>query len=264
MLEVFLYCIPFGALSGLVSGLLGVGGGILIVPFLAWLFASQGMPDAYIMHMALATSLGTIITTSLFAIRAQHKRNAIDWPVVKLLVPGILLGAWLGASVAHSLPNEALRYIFGTFLVVVSGRSLLGVKTQPHRELPRKYLPVSLAGTVIGLVSSLVGIGGGTMMVPYMAWHNVPMQRAVAMGSTCGFPIAVSGAAGYVLLGMGVNDFPAGSLGYVYLPALFGIMLSSVIFTPLGVHLAHSLPANRLRLIFAVALLGIGLNMLIR
>lgn len=264
MLEVFLYCVPFGALSGIIAGLLGVGGGIVIVPYLAWLFANQGMPQDSIMHMAVATSLGTIIVTSLSAIRAQHKRGAIDWPVVKLLVPGILLGAWLGASVAHNLPNEVMRLIFGCFLVLVSGRTLLGVKTKPHRELPRSYLPVSTAGGVIGLISSLVGIGGGTMMVPYMSWHNVPMKNAVAMGSACGLPIALSGAAGFIWLGFNVSDLPQGSLGYVYMPAMLGIVVSSIVFAPLGVRLAHSLPADRLKMIFSVALLLIGLNMLIR
>lgn len=264
MLEVFLYCIPFGALAGIIAGLLGVGGGILIVPYLAWLFARQGMPSELIMHMAIATSLGTIIVTSLSAIRAQHRRGAIDWSVARLLVPGILIGAWLGAGVAHNLPNDALRIFFGSFLIVVSLRSLLGVQTKPHRELPQNVLPISTAGGIIGLISSLVGIGGGTMMVPYMAWHNVAMKNAVAMGSACGLPIALSGAVGYVWLGLSVPELPVGSLGYVYLPALFGIILSSMMFAPLGVRLAHTLPADRLKMIFASVLLLVGLNMVLR
>jgi uncharacterized membrane protein YfcA len=262
LLEIFFYCLPFGLVSGVISGLLGVGGGIIIVPFLAWLLSHHGMPSETIMQTAVATSLATIIITSASAVLAQHRRGAIRWEVVNALAPGIAIGAWFGADLAHFLSSQLLANVFGIFLLINGINSALNIRPKPHRQLPTKT-SLGVAGSIIGCVSTLVGIGGGTLTVPYMVWHNLDMKKAIAIGSACAIPIAVFGSLSFIIIGLQAEDLPAGNIGYINIPAFLGISITSLFSTTLGVQLAHAFSTQVLKRLFAVILIIVGLNMLI-
>ncbi len=262
VLEIFMYCLLFGSFTGLISGLLGIGGGIAIVPFLAWLLPLNGMPVETSMQTAIATSLATIIITSLSAIYAQNKRGAIDWKVVKYFTPGIAIGAYFGAHLVHYLTTELLSMVFGGFLLLNGLRMALKLTPNPERKLPSP-LPLSLAGSVLGILSTLIGIGGGTFTVPYMLLHNVPMKKAIAFGSTFGLPIAIFGAISFIILGL-KNTIPMeGNIGYINIPAFLGISVASLFAAPIGVHLAHTIPTGAMKKTFAVIMLFVGLKMFI-
>jgi uncharacterized membrane protein YfcA len=210
-----------GALAGVLAGLLGVGGGLVIVPALTFAFTAQQIPEQHILHLALGTSLATIIFTSVSSVRAHHKRGAVIWPIVLKVSPGIVLGTFLGSWAAAALSGRFLKGFFVLFLYYVASQMLLNIKPKPTRQIPGPG-GMFLAGNVIGGVSSWVGIGGGTLSVPFMVWCNVEAIKAIATSAAIGFPIAVSGAAGYITSGWSAAGLPAHSLGFVYLPALIG------------------------------------------
>ncbi len=251
-----------GSFAGLLAGLLGVGGGLIIVPVLALSFAAQGMADEVVMHLAVGTSLATIIFTSLSSVYAHHRRGAVLWSAFVAMTPGIVLGALGGALMARWLPTLSLRYLFGAFELFVALQMALSLKPAAHSGLPGRW-GMSAAGAVIGGASALVGVGGGTLSVPFLLWCNVTIQRAIATSAACGLPIAVAGTAGFMISGWGNTQLPAGSSGYLYWPALFGVAGASVLLAPLGARLAHSLPTARLKQLFALLLLGLALRMLI-
>jgi uncharacterized protein len=250
----------FGSLAGLIAGLLGVGGGVVIVPILVFLFTSQGFPPEHIMQMALGTSLGSIMFTSVSSFRAHHKRGAVHWDIVKSITPGILIGTFAGTWVAARLPTTFLKGFFVCFLYYVAIQMLLNFKPKATRQLPG---PVGMSGVggLIGGVSSLVGIGGGSLSVPFMAWCNVPVHHAIGTSAAIGFPIAVAGTLGYVINGLGVAGLPAMSLGYLSLPALGGIAVFSMLAAPLGARLAHRLPVLTLKRVFAAFIIIIATRM---
>jgi uncharacterized membrane protein YfcA len=250
-----------GAVSGVLAGLLGVGGGMVIVPLLTFVFTSQHLPAPYILHLALGTSLASIVFTSVASSRAHHARGAVDWRVVRTISLGILTGTFFGSWVAAQLPGRFLGGFFVAFLYYVALQMLFNVRLKPSRALPGGGGMFGM-GNLIGGISSLVGIGGGSLSVPFLLWCNVPVRSAVGTSAAIGFPIAVAGAAGYVLNGMTITTLPAGSLGFVYVPALAGISLASVLTAPLGARLAHSLPLAHLRRIFAFFLMAMGTRML--
>lgn len=249
-----------GAFAGVLAGLLGVGGGLVIVPVLAFIFADRGFDG--VMHLAVGTSLATIVFTSLSSVRAHQRRGAVRWDVFARLTPGIVLGALVGAGIADLMPGERLRLVFGVFELLVAVQMALSAKPGPHRQLPGPA-GMGIAGGVIGAVSAVVGIGGGTLTVPFLAWCNVPMRQAVATSAACGLPIAVAGAAGFVWTGWGEANLPEYTLGYLYLPALAGIVIASVLSAPLGARLAHTVPAASLKRFFALFLAILGLRMLL-
>lgn len=249
-----------GLVSGFIAGLLGVGGGLVLVPALAWIYAAQGFTAEYNIHMALATSLAVIVLTSIASLRAHHGHGAVRWPAVRTITPGIVLGTLTGAFAAAALPDLGLKWFFVAFLFLAATQMLLGLKTSPHRDLPG-WPGMTLAGAVIGLVSSWVGIGGGTLSVPFLNWCNVRFQDAIGTSAAIGFPIAVSGALGYMLAGQATAGLPEFSLGFVYLPALIGIALASMVTAPVGARLTHRLPVTRLKKIFAGLLYLLGLRM---
>ncbi len=251
MLEELALYLGFGCLAGLLSGLMGIGGGIVIVPFLVWHFTQRGFPDDSVMIMAVATSLATIAFTSISATLAHHRRGAVDWDSVKQLAPAILAGSVIGSVIADLLPARAFKLIFAGFLLYAALRMLLKPVSAPANEEFATTRPFGWAGTAIGALSAILGIGGGTLSVPLLVRWGYPVHSAVAISSACGFPIAVAGTATYIALGWN-NTLPGGSLGYVYLPALAGIMLTSVPFAPLGAHLAHRLSTQRLRILLAM------------
>ena len=249
-----------GLVVGFVAGLLGVGGGLIIVPVLITLLHTHGQAVGMEPQLALGTSLATILFTSLSSVRAHHRRGAVEWPLVRCIAPGIVLGTLAGAALAARMPATVLKIFFVVFLFYAAVQMWLDFKPAPHRGLPGRA-GTSLAGGVIGVVSSWVGIGGGTLSVPFMLWHNVPLHRAIATSAAIGFPIAFAGAVGYVLGGWTVSGLPAGSLGFVYLPALAGIVLGSVLTAPLGARTAHRLPVRPLKRVFALLLFTLALRM---
>ena len=251
-----------GVFAGLVAGLLGVGGGLIIVPVLVFIFTDQGLAEHLIVHLAVGTSLATIVFTSISSVRAHHQHGAVLWPVFWQLTPGIVVGAWLGAAFADVLASDQLRRFFGVFELLVAIQMTFNVKPRPHRQLPGR--PGMLgAGGVIGAISAIVGIGGGTMTVPFLVWCNVVMRKAVATSSACGLPIAIAGATGFIVTGWNAIDLPAYSSGYVYWPAFLGIVIASILTAPIGARLAHRLPAAQLKRIFAILLYILGLRMLL-
>ncbi|MFH7325819.1 sulfite exporter TauE/SafE family protein [Desulfurivibrio sp. C05AmB] len=261
MLSVILLYLGLGAVAGVLAGLLGIGGGLVIVPMLVFALAWQGVAAEHLMHLALGTSLATIIFTAVSSFMAHHRRGAVRWEVVRRIVPGILVGTLGGTFVAAALSTNFLKGFFVLFLYFVAFQMLTGRKPNPSRELPG---PAGMfgAGGTIGIFSSLVGIGGGTLSVPFMVWCNIGLHQAIGTSAAIGFPIAVAGTIGYVVNGLGASDLPAYSLGFIYLPALLAIVAASVFTAPLGVRLAHSLPVDRLKKIFALLLIAVGTRML--
>jgi uncharacterized membrane protein YfcA len=257
-LGVFL---ALGAVAGTMAGLLGVGGGLIIVPVLLWVFHHQGMDPSVVVHLAVGTSLASIIVTSVASIIAHNRRQAVRWPLVAALTPGIVVGAWIGAAVADLLPSIWLQRVFGCFAIIVGLQMAFGLHVHNQRPMPGRGAMLA-AGGVIGVISAIVGIGGGSMTVPYLHWNSVNMRNAVATSAACGLPIALAGAFGFLFAGWGEQALPAGASGYLYWPALPGIVLASVLFAPLGAHLAHALPLLMLKRIFALLLLVVGVKLL--
>lgn len=255
---VFMCC---GAVAGVLAGLLGVGGGIVIVPMLDFVFSMLHFPEAAIHHLALGTSLASIMVTSISSSRAHHKRGAVHWSIVKQITPGILLGTFLGGLVASHMPTTFLRIFFVVFLFTVSAQMLSGYRPPATREMPSAVGTASVGGG-IGLISSFVGIGGGTLSVPFMTYCNIPMHEAVGTSAAIGFPIAVAGTLSYIVGGWGTPGLPAGCLGYVHMLAFAGIACVSFFTAPLGAKLSHALPTAKLKKVFAVFLIVVAIKML--
>jgi uncharacterized membrane protein YfcA len=254
--------LTLGSGAGILAGLLGVGGGLVIVPLLTFAFSVQHFSASYVVHMALGTSLATITFTSISSLRAHHARQAVNWPVVRRITPGIVAGTLLGSWAAAHMSTGFLKIFFICFIYFVAVQMILDISPEPGRQLPGKG-GLSLVGSLIGVVSSLVGIGGGTMSVPFLQWCNLPFKIAIGTSAAIGFPIALSGAVGYIANGLAVRDLPPASLGFVYLPALAGVAVASYLTAPLGVRMAHSLPVAKLKKIFAILLIATGTKMLI-
>lgn len=250
-----------GAVAGFFAGLLGVGGGAIMVPVLALLFAAQGMPAEHLMHLALGTSMAAIVFTSLSSLRAHHAHGAVRWEIVRTIAPGILLGTFLGAQLASIAPTRPLAIFFAVFMSYVAFQMLANIKPKPARQLPGRVGMFAVGGG-IGAISALVAIGGGSLSVPFMTWCNVRMHEAIGTSAAIGFPIAVAGTAGYLVGGWQAAGLPAGSLGFVYLPALVVCVATSMLSAPLGAKAAHRLPVATLKKIFAGVILLLLAKML--
>ena len=250
-----------GSFTGYLAGLLGVGGGMLMVPFMIFVLSAKSIPPQYVVKMAIATSLATICFTSIASVRAHHQRGAVLWPIARLLAPGIAIGSLLGAQVAKALPSQALAVLFALFVSFSATQMLIDKKPRPSRQLPGTGGMLA-AGGVIGLLASLVGAGGAFVSVPFMTWCNVKIHNAVATSAALGFPIAAAGTVGYVIAGWSQGDMPAGTLGFVYLPALIAISAASVLTAPLGARTAHRLNMRELRRVFACLLFGLAAYMI--
>lgn len=256
-------CGAIGIVAGFLAGLLGIGGGVVIVPALLIVFDVfdvVALTDGAA-RIAVGTSLATIIVTSLSAARAQIRRGAVRWPIVRAWTPALLVGSFASGPVAALLPQAALPWFIGIFLLLVALIMLAQWRPAPHRTLPG--LAGNLAmGSGAGLVSGLAGIGGGNVIVPTLVFHNVPMQQAAATASTLGVPIALSGTLGFVLTGWGVGGLPTGSLGYVWLPGALIIAAITFLVAPLGVAVAHRSPADLLKRLFGALLLVMSARIL--
>lgn len=253
--------LALGAAVGFAAGLLGIGGGMLLVPFMTMILTAKHFPQEHIVHMAIATSLATIMFTSLSSVRAHHKRGAVLWPIVRLLAPGILIGSWIGPWIGAQMNASTLALLFAVFVAFSATQMLLDRKPAASRDLP-KAPGMFAAGGGIGILSGLVGAGGGFVSVPFMTWCNVKIHNAVATSAALGFPIALAGTLSNIYFGMRAGDLPPGSLGFIYLPALFVIALASVSTAPLGAKTAHSLPVKSLKKVFAVMLYSLAAYML--
>ncbi|HIP53198.1 MAG TPA: sulfite exporter TauE/SafE family protein [Chromatiales bacterium] len=251
-----------GAFAGILAGMLGIGGGLVIVPVLLGVFRLQGVSPDIAPHLAVGTSLATIVFTSLSSIRAHHRRGAVRWGVVKALAPGIVLGALAGAVIAGVISGPWLQRLFAIFVMVVGVRMLRGTHTAARRDLPATGGMLA-AGGLIGAVSSLVGIGGGTLTVPFLSACRVGMREAVATSSACGLPIAVAGSIGFIAVGWADPRLPPGALGFLHLPAALLVVAASVPFAPVGVWLAHRMPVVALSRVFAGMLLLVGVKLLL-
>ncbi|MBC7702529.1 MAG: sulfite exporter TauE/SafE family protein [Rhodoferax sp.] len=252
-----------GLCTGFLAGLLGLGGGMLMVPVLTFLLHARGFPEAYTVKMAVATSLATICFTSLSSVRAHHKRGAVLWPVARQLAPGILVGSFLGSQIASALPSRLLGYLFAVFVTFSATQMFLNRKPLPSRTLPGKAGMFG-AGGGIGLLSSLVGAGGAFVSVPFMTWCNIPIHKAVATSSALGFPIALAGTVGYLIAGLSLPEMPSGTLGYLYWPGLLVLSLSSICTAPLGARVAHGMDIAPLKKVFASLLYCIALYFALR
>lgn len=261
MLVSTLIFVATGAVAGLLAGLLGIGGGMIIVPALIFVLPALGVAADVLTQTAVGTSLACISVISISSARAHHVRGGVIWRVFLAMAPGLVLGALAGAALAHVLPSLTLQRIVGIAALLVAVKLFTDVKPAPHRDLPGGAT-LAGAGGAIGALSSLVGIGGGSLTVPYLAWCNVPITRAVGTSAACGMPIAWAGTAGFVVTGWGLTGTGPASLGYVSLPAAAGVVAGSLAFTPLGAALAHRLPAAALKRVFALLLAVVGLRML--
>ena len=251
-----------GLCTGYMAGLLGVGGGMLISPFLTLILSARGLPADLAVKVAIATSMATIMFTSLSSVRAHHQRGAVRWDLVISFAPGIVLGGVLASvGVFAVLKGSALAIFFALFVGFSATQMFLDKKPRPSRQLPGPAGRFG-AGAVIGFLSGLVGAGGGFVSVPFMVAHNVAILNAVATSAALGFPIAVANTAGYVVSGTGVSGLPTGALGYVWLPALAVIASCSVLTAPLGAGMAHRLPVAKLKRVFALVLYALAAYML--
>jgi uncharacterized membrane protein YfcA len=254
--------LAIGAIVGFFAGFLGIGGGMVMVPMLVFVFAAQGFPTAHLMHIALATAMATIVFTSVSSVRAHHVRGSVDWPVARAMAPGILSGA-LGASLAAGLiPTRPLAVMFTALVFYAATQMLFEVKPKGAHRLPGAT-QVFAAGALIGGVSSLLAAGGAFLSIPFLTWCNVPLRRAIGTAAANGFPIAVAGTVGYALQGLRVEGLPPWSLGYVYLPGLAFVVAAGILAAPLGARVAHRLPVARLRVIFAFVMYVLAARMLV-
>lgn len=260
-LQWMLAYLALGAVVGFFAGLLGVGGGGIMVPALTALFAAQGLPFEHLIHVSLATSMAAIVVTSASSLRAHQQHGAIQWPIVKGITPGILIGTFGAALIAAYIPSLPLAIFFVVFMAYVAVQMWLNIKPKPSRQLPSP-LGLTGVGLVIGGVSALVAIGGGSLSVPFMTWCNVKIQQAIATSAAIGLPIAIAGTLGYLVSGWGVQGLPQYTLGFIYLPAVLAISVVSVFTAPIGARLAHRLPVATLKKLFALLLIGLSLKML--
>ena len=262
MLTILLLYLCIGVVVGFLAGLLGIGGGIIIVPTMVFSLNWQGVPHELVMHLALGTSLASILFTSVSSFRAHHKRGAVHWDMVRRIVLGILTGTFLGSVIAARMGTDLLKGFLVIFLYGVAVQLLMNREPKASRAVPG-HVGMFGVGNGIGVISAMVGIGGGTLSVPFMVWCNLSLRHAIGTSAAIVFPIALAGAIGYIFNGLGNVNLPEYSLGYVYLPGMLGVACTSMLTAPLGVRLAHRLPMNNLKKVFAILLLVVATRMLI-
>lgn len=250
-----------GSVAGLVAGVFGIGGGMVIVPGLVYCFAMQGVDGSVAMHLAVGTSLATIVMTALSSVRTHHKLGNVDWRCWRSLAPGIAVGVVVGVAFASQLPGQWLKAAFGVFAVLLAAQMWFNLNASAQRRLPGQAGLLG-AGGGIGFVSALFGIGGGSLTVPFLNWCNVRMQTAVATSAACGLPIALFGALSNMLVGQGHGDLPAWSTGFVFWPGFLGVVVMSTPCARLGAKLAQRMPAAQLKKTFAIFQFLIGCNLI--
>jgi uncharacterized protein len=260
---LILALLAMGTFGGFAAGLLGIGGGMILVPFITMIFSARHFAPNLVVHMAIATSLATILFTSMSSVRAHHLHGAVLWRVVRLLAPGILLGSWIGPWIGKQMNTSVLALSFGLFVAFAATQMLVNKRPAATRDLPAAP-GMFAAGGAIGVLAGLVGAGGGFISIPFMTWCNVKIHNAVATSAALGFPIALAGTLSNVYFGWGEAGLPKYSFGFVYLPALALIAAASVTMAPLGARLAHRMQVRQLQKIFAVILYALAGYMLLK
>jgi len=255
--------VVLGTVTGFLAGLLGIGGGMIIVPFMSIVLDRVGFDRDLVLKLAIATSLTTILFTSMSSVRAHHRRGAVRWDIVRTLAPGIVAGSLAAAQVVRFMPSRWIALFFGAF-IAWTATNMMRRKPRGAGELPERGLPGGAgmfgAGGVIGALSAFLGAGGGFLTVPFLAGRQVRIHEAVATSAACGFPIALAGTIGYIVAGIGL-DMPPYTIGFVYLPGLLAVACASVLTAPLGARAAHALPVDTMRRIFAFILFGLSAYM---
>ncbi len=252
-----------GAVVGILAGMFGIGGGTILVPVLLFLFDAQHFPADHLMHIALGTSMATIIFTSLASLHKHHQHGAVDWRVVRRITPGILLGTGIGALFATSVSPRFMGIFFAVFVYYAAAQILVDKRPHSSRQLPG-LAGMTLVGIFTGWLSSMVSIGGGTIVVPFLLWCNIAIRNAIGTSAAIGFPIAIGGTAGYIVTGMDTQSLPEYTLGYVHLPAVFWVALGSVVTAPLGAKAIHRMNTGILRKLFAVLLIALASKLLFK
>jgi len=253
--------LSIGCIVGFLAGLLGVGGGMTLVPLLTLIFLRKHFPAEHVVHMAVATSLTTILFTSLSSVRAHHVRGAVLWPVVWALVPGMLVGSLVGPQIVSHISSAALGTVCGAFAWFAATQMLIDRKTQPSRQLPGRVAMFGV-GSGVGVLASMVGVGGAFILIPFMTWCNIRIHNAVANAAALSLPVAAAGTVGFVIAGFRQGGLPPHTIGYVYWPALAAIVIASMLMAPLGARVAHSWPVQTLKRVFACMLYVLGAYML--
>jgi uncharacterized protein len=262
MIEWWIVYLLMGLAVGFFAGMLGLGGGVVLVPLMVFVFSAQHFPGDHVLQLALGTSLASIIFTSISGLRAHHQRGAVRWDIVRDAAPGLVLGTLLGALVAQKLPTRYLAIVFVLFVSYSAVQFFIDAKPKPSRTLPKRP-GMWVAASAIGLISSLAGAGGGVVTIPLMTMCNVPIRSAIGTSSALLLPIAVAGAVGYIWTGLGQEHLPPFCVGYVYLPALVGIVVGTLITVPWGALAAHNMPVEWLKKIFAVIVFVLAAKMLL-
>ena len=255
MLEFFI----LGVFSGFIAGLLGVGGGLIMVPALLYLLAGS-VDQSALMHTAVGTALAVIVLTSISSVRAHHAHGAIYWQYVRRLTPMILLGAFSGAMLTKAMSFDFMRVFFALFEFSVAIVMYFGISSASHVDHLKKWI-WHLTGYIIGFISAIVGIGGGTMTTPFLTYNNVDIKNAIATSAAVGMPIAIAGALGFIVVGWDVQS-ASGGLGFIHTEALISIVAMSVLFAPLGAKVAHSVDGKKLKKFFAIFLAFLGLSVI--
>jgi len=259
IIDFILFAIT-GAIAGTAAGLLGIGGGMIVVPCLAFVFTHTGLAPESIMHTASATSLAAMVFTASMSTYSHNKREAVLWSIFRRLLPGIIIGTVLGMFLASTLSTEVLKIIFAIFLLLIAIRMFLNYKPKVARGLPGSLSKFGIA-MAIGGKSGLLGVGGGALMVPFLIHCNIPIRKAAGTSAACGLPIAIAGTLSAIITGWHVDPGELYTFGYVFWPAALIIAIFSMSFVFLGAKLSHVLPVNTIRRVFAVVLLLAAINL---
>jgi uncharacterized membrane protein YfcA len=260
-IEWVLSFLLLGTFVGIMAGLLGIGGGGIIVPILTTIFLAQGLPVEKVVHLALGTSMASMIFTSLSSMRAHNSNDAVIWKIVKGISVGVLLGTFFATFVASKIDSIYLAMFFSIFMAYVSIQMFLNKKPQPDKNISGNK-EIFFVGTGIGAISAFVSIGGGSLTVPYLVWRNINIKKAVGTSAAIGLPISIAGTLGYLINGWSNTSVENYTFGFIYLPAVILISITSFFSAPYGVKLAHYLPVSVLKKIFSLLLITLSIKML--
>ncbi len=262
ILTVFIACIGLGSLVGFLAGLLGIGGGLIIVPALVYLLPLVGGNTDVVMPIALGTSLGAIVITSSSAVLAHHSKKNIPWQLTRPLMSVVAVAALLGAFIADALSTKTLIHFFSIVVILLACYMLMSISISKERDMPASIV-LKFFSFITGIIASLMGIAGGAILVPMLSYFGIPMRHSIGIATACGVMVALFGSLGYVITGYNLANLPAWSLGYIYLPALLGIVISSTVFAPIGVKYASKLPVKTLKKFFAIFLIFVAIKMML-
>jgi uncharacterized membrane protein YfcA len=255
--------LALGAFVGFFSGLLGIGGGALMVPVLAFIFAGKGFPEAFVIHIALGTCVAAMLFTAASSVRSHHLHKAVNWRVLSRLIPGLVTGALAGTALARLLDARLLSIAFTALIFYAATLMLIERKVEPGQKAPGPA-HMAVLGSAVGLFSSLTATGGATMVVAWLVQRNMRVHEAIGTAAAASWSLALTGTLGYIVSGATASGLPQWSIGFVYLPALAWIVVASMLIAPVGAAVAHRTPGRTLRRLFAVVLYALATGMLVR